>query len=331
MPWIDQHKLTTPTSARVITDLVGDRGSESRNDVSAGVLRVPKPKRGFESISLSDARDRAERPNASLPRPFLKWAGSKRHVLRHIVDLLPPTFRVYREPFLGSGALFFLLAPKRAALTDSCSDLIDTFTALRDNAGAVIRYLEPLKPDPGLFYGIRQRRSHGRVKRAAEFIYLNKTCWNGLYRVNGQGVFNVPYGAPKTDFVADPANLRACSDALRRSGVDLASCDFEKALANASAGDLVYLDPPYVTGHSNNGFLEYNETIFSWADQVRLAGIARRLREKGAHVIVSNANHSPVVALYKGFSVKTFDRSSTLASDVTKRRTVSEVLIHSAP
>jgi len=193
-----------------------------------------------------------------------------------------------------------------------------------------MQYLQPLKPDPVLFYGIRGGRSSGRIKRAAEFIYLNKTCWNGLYRVNSQGTFNVPYGAPKSDFIADPANLVSCANALRQPAVTLDACDFQQALADSSAGDLVYLDPPYVTSHSNNGFLEYNETIFSWKDQVRLADIAKRLHRKGVHVIVSNANHGPVVELYKGFCVKTFDRSSTLASDVTKRRTVSEVLIHSA-
>ena len=137
---------------------------------------------------------RAQSPNSALPRGFLRWAGSKRAMLRHIVPFLPVKYRTYREPFLGSGALFFLLQPERAELSDTCAQLIESFEGVRKNVSQVIRFLKPLKPDRNMFYQIRNNPSSGRIKRAAEFIYLNKTCWNGLYRVNGDGRFNVPFG-----------------------------------------------------------------------------------------------------------------------------------------
>ena len=250
--------------------------------------------------------------------------------MRKIVPFLPSQFGVYHEPFLGSGALFFLIRPDRAWLSDKCGELIDAFTVIRDDVSAVIRYLRPLKPDRDLFYAIRKRPSHGRLKRVAEFLYLNKTCWNGLYRVNSEGRFNVPYGMPKTDFIADFENLRACSETLQKSSVRLRSCDFEEALADVRADDLVYLDPPYVTRHNNNGFIDYNKTLFSWKDQKRLARRARQLAELGAYVIVTNANHSEVVELYRGFTSRTVSRSSTLASDPKCRVRVKEAILCSS-
>jgi DNA adenine methylase len=283
----------------------------------------------LHQVSKSDLKLRALKPNSSLPRAFLRWAGSKRLILRHIVDLLPERYRVYHEPFLGAGSLFFLIQPERAHISDSCQALIDTFCAVRDNVSAVLRYLTPLRPSQKLFYEIRENGSHSPFKSAAEFIYLNKTCWNGLYRVNANGRFNVPYGRPAGDTTVDPINLRHCSDALGKREIRISASDFAKVLENAEKGDLVYIDPPYVTGHHNNGFRDYNERLFSWEDQERLAQVAKDLVRKGAHVIISSANHPDVVRLYPDFSLHVFDRKSTLASDTTKRRNVSEALFRS--
>lgn len=244
-----------------------------------------------------------------------------------MVDSLPSQFATYHEPFLGSGALFFLLSPTRASLSDRCSELIEVYKATRDGVSAIIRYLRPLQPDREVFYAMRNRRSRGRLKRAAEFMYLNKTCWNGLYRVNSEGRFNVPYGMPKTTFIADFANLRACARALQVDGVRLQACDFETALESVEPGDLVYLDPPYVNGHNNNGFVDYNEILFSWEDQKRLAKRARQLAEAGAYVIVTNAHHYEVLELYRGFACQTLGRVSTLASNPGRRVPVREALL----
>ena len=287
----------------------------------------------FQTSSLIDDEKlsaRADKPLSALPRPFLRWAGSKRHLLPYLVDVLPKRFGTYREPFLGSGSLFFLLQPHVASLSDSCEALIDTYGAVREGVVNVMSHLKQWKPDKKLYYAIRENMSEGRFKRAAEFIYLNKTCWNGLYRVNSDGKFNVPFGLPKSDAIADPNNLRACSALLRQPGIRLFCDDFDAALESASQGDLVFLDPPYVTSHSNNGFLEYNEAIFSWSDQQRLARVAKTLLMRGVHVIVTNADHKPIRDLYRGFDIKRIKRPSTLASDKAKRRIVSELIFHSA-
>ena len=270
---------------------------------------------------------RAARPFSATPRAFLKWAGSKRLLLSHLIEILPAEIGTYYEPFLGSGSLFFLLRPKKAALSDRCGPLIETFSAVRDNVSSVIRHLRTMVPDVELYYGIRSSPSRGLYKRAAEFIYLNKTCWNGLYRVNSSGCFNVPYGRPKSTVICDSENLRACALALRAEGVTLAVGDFAESLANALPGDLVYLDPPYVTTHTDNGFRDYNETLFSWKDQERLARMAQELVAREVSVIVSNANHPEIISLYDGFSARSFERKSTLSSDMTKRGRASEALL----
>lgn len=282
-----------------------------------------------QRLDLQQLSVRAHLTNSAIPRPFLKWVGSKRLILKYLVDVLPGCFRTYREPFLGSGSLFFLIRPQRAVLSDTCSELIETFEAVRDGKESVLRYLRDLKPQKKLFYEVRQNRSHGRFKRAAQFIFLNKTCWNGLYRVNSQGQFNVPFGAKPPKQIADPINIEHCAEQLQRPGVAVQTCDFEENLSQASIGDLVYLDPPYVTSHNDNGFIEYNERLFSWQDQLRLAEMARVARDRGAHVIVSNANDSRVIRLYKGFNIMQFSRKSTLASDKARRNTVTEVIIFS--
>jgi DNA adenine methylase len=250
-------------------------------------------------------------------------------LLPQILEVMPATYGTYREPFLGGGSLFFLLQPGQASLSDACTDLVATYQAIRDNPSAVLRCLAPLRPDRELFYTVRENRSAARFKRAAEFIYLNKTCWNGLYRVNANGDFNVPYGAPRTDTIVDPENLRSCSAALAGPRVKVTSLDFEDALLDTQPGDLVFLDPPYVTQHNNNGFVDYNELIFSWHDQERVARVATRLAALGAHVLVTNAYHQDVLDLYEGFQVTALNRRSTIASSASKRGAVTEALLWS--
>jgi DNA adenine methylase len=278
-------------------------------------------------LEHKDLIRRAKQPNSMRPRAFLKWAGSKRFLLSHIAPHLPIEWNTYREPFLGSGAMFFLLRPKRANLSDKSQELIETFTAVRDNPAAVTRYLTALDSSRDTYYHVRSNRSRGRFKRAAEFIYLNKTCWNGLYRVNAAGEFNVPYGWPKGPNKVDTQNLHDCAVALSSEDVSLTVSDFEDNLGQAESGDLVYLDPPYVTGHNNNGFVDYNEVLFSWADQIRLAEIARELVHRGVFVVVSNANHDAVLNLYPEFRAVPISRTSTLAANPMKRGRVSEVLM----
>lgn len=282
------------------------------------------------TLDKDELRERAMHNLATQPRPFLRWAGSKRLLLPQLVNALPESFGSYYEPFLGSGALYFLLRPKKAVLNDTCRELVDTFGAVRRDVDKVIRSLRPLKPNRDMFYQIRSNRSRNAYTRAAEFIYLNKTCWNGLYRVNSKGQFNVPYGRPKTDAIVDEANIRSCSKLLRRADVQLQSGDFAVSVASAGEGDLVFLDPPYVTRHNDNGFVDYNERLFGWDDQIRLAKTARDLVKRGAHVLVANAYHRDLLDLYTGFSISKLNRASTLASNSSKRGRVTEALFWQA-
>ncbi len=222
--------------------------------------------------------------------------------------------------------MFFALRPQSAVLSDSVAELVDTFSAVRDRPKKVVEYLSALPPDKDTFYQIRQNRSHGRLKRAAEFIYLNMTCWNGLYRVNSKGDFNVPFGQMKSPRVYSEENIRACANALNGSSVELTHGDFADAISKARAGDFVYLDPPYVTSHNKNGFHEWNSKLFIWSDQVRLSQIANRLADKGVHVLVSNADHFDIIKLYSEFHVTRIERASTLAGDPNKRRRTTELL-----
>jgi DNA adenine methylase len=288
---------------------------------------LPEKSRAKQVLESSVLEARARAPLSTAPRAFLRWAGSKRYLLRHLVPLLPTEIGTYYEPFLGSGSLFFLLRPDRAVLNDACQDLMDTYQALRDSPDLIIQALSEMRPDPVVYYRIRRARSTDPAIRAAEFVYLNKTAWNGLYRVNASGEFNVPYGRPKTDNISDAGNLLECSSALRHGRVALKLGDFEAATRTVAAGDLVYLDPPYVTRHNDNGFVDYNERLFSWADQERLAIAARRLADARATVIVSNANHSDVLALYPEFTAIQVDRQSTLAGSPASRGPVSEVIL----
>jgi DNA adenine methylase len=281
-----------------------------------------------ESVGGEDLKIAANTGRFSeLPRPFLRWAGSKQSLMGQLLPLIPKTYGRYFEPFLGSGALFLRLRPKRATLSDASKDLIELWKALETDVDSIIEYLRPLKPDRELYYKIRENRSTNEVTRAAELMYLNKACWNGLYRVNSSGKFNVPYGAPRSDFIFDEDNLRACSKLLKRSTISLYNQDFDKTLSRAREGDLVYLDPPYVTKHNNNGFRDWNERLFRWDDQVRLSETAERLRKRGVVVIVSNANHADIASLYPNFAHQQAYRSSTLSSNSIFRGKVSELIM----
>ncbi|MBZ9676099.1 DNA adenine methylase [Mesorhizobium sp. ES1-1] len=262
-------------------------------------------------------------------RPFLRWAGSKQRLLAQIIPLIPKSFGRYYEPFLGSGALFFALEPDRATLSDVSTELVETWRSVRDHCKDLCDYLDPLKPSKELFYQIRSGRSSEYPRRAGEFLYLNKTCWNGLYRVNGKGEFNVPYGAPQSDFIFDRANLIRCSRLISKKNISILNVDFRVSLKSVREGDLVFLDPPYVTKHNFNGFRDWNEQLFSWADQERLAATAKRLADKGAYVVVSNADHPDVAELYTGFTRSSLERASTLASNAARRGRVTEALFRS--
>lgn len=258
--------------------------------------------------------------------PLLKWAGGKRNLLHSILPLVPPRFGRYYEPFLGGGALFFALEPEEALLSDKNSDLTHAYLQIRDKPDLVIRALRRLKNSKRDYYHIRASSPRTDADRAARFIYLITLAFNGIYRVNLNGHFNVPYGYKKHLEPCDEERIRRASALLRRAVIR--DQDFEEALAGAARGDLVYLDPPYTVAHGNNGFVKYNAKIFSWEDQVRLSLVAKKLADKGCTVIVSNADHFSIHKLYKGFAVKTVERHSIIAASSEFRSQVTECVFY---
>jgi DNA adenine methylase len=261
-------------------------------------------------------------------KPFLKWAGSKQALLKHITPVLPEAFNTYYEPFVGAGSVLLHLRPQSAVISDLSSELIGVWLAVQRHAEHIVDRLRGRTPERAEYYRIRSARSSDPVERAVEFIYLNKSCWNGLYRVNLKGQFNVPFGANVGSQIIDAKNILNCSEILNSGCIEIKCCDFADATASAKKGDFVFFDPPYVTRHNFNGFRDYNEKLFSWSDQERLAKEARRLRELGVHVVVTNAAHDDIRALYAGFHSREFDRTSTLASKASFRGRVSEVIFY---
>ena len=256
--------------------------------------------------------------------PFLKWPGGKRRLVPAILPLIPKSYRRYYEPFLGGGAVFFALRPRRAWLSDTDADLINCYQQVRDNPECVIQRLLTLKNSESDYYSIRAQRPRALDIRAARLIYLATLSFNGIFRRNRRGDFNVPYGHKTHLDPCDQERVLAASRSLRRAR--LVCSDFENAVNSAGRGDVVYCDPPYTVAHGANGFLKYNARIFSWDDQVRLAALARRLADRGCRVLVSNANHPSLINLYKGFNRLVLSRPSTIAANIAHRQETTECL-----
>jgi DNA adenine methylase len=264
-------------------------------------------------------------------QPFLRWAGSKRWLASHIAELVPPTVGTYFEPFLGSGAVYFALPNGTASnLADTLGSLVNCYSHVQQDPKQVAAIASEWGSDSASFYAVRALRPHAdSIEKAAQFIYLNRFCFNGLYRENSRGEFNVPFGRPKNANMITPEELSAASRRLNHR-TTLSTGDFAETLAACQTGDFVYLDPPYVAGHRNNGFVDYNARIFSWYDQQRLSEEFHRLTRLGVHVVVSNADHPSVRELYEGHSVKSVSRHSSMAASVAARGQSREILVTSA-
>lgn len=262
----------------------------------------------------------------SLQAPLFKWTGGKRWLVDHVEPTLP-RFARYHEPFVGGGALFFGLKPRCATLADTNGELISAYIQIRDNPLGVSRILRTMDIGREAYTAIRRWRPRSEVRRAARFVYLNRTAFNGIYRVNRNGIFNVPFGCKPSTALPDFDTLRAASVALK--GVRLYQRDFARSIGFAKRRDLVYVDPPYVTHHNNNGFQRYNEVIFSWEDQKRLALCCSLAAKRGVFVLVSNAAHNEVLALYDGFRRDLVSRQSAISAKPSGRTSVKECILRS--
>lgn len=266
----------------------------------------------------------------SQPRlgPLFRWPGGKRWLVPQLRPLVPKDCGTYYEPFFGGGALFFALLPPRAVLSDSNVELMESYQAVKDSFSKVEELLSSYGRDRASYESIRRSAPSDSSERAARLIYLTTLAFNGIYRVNRQGRFNVPYGGREYPSLGQQGSLEAYAQALTEA--EIASGDFEAAVSTAKAGDFVYLDPPYTVAHSNNGFLRYNERIFSWKDQLRLASVAADLDRRGCVVAVSNAAHTSIRPLYASFAVFAVSRKSLIAADSIHRRVTEELVFTNA-
>jgi len=266
----------------------------------------------------------AARPE-SAPRPILKWAGGKQALAERLVADFPPRFERYFEPFVGGASVFLCLQPRRAVLCDRNAWLVETYRAVRDHAGEVARELSALRNTREDFLRIRalDPRALPPPRRAAHLVYLNKTCFRGLFRVNRAGRFNVPYGGYQRRYF-DPANLSRFAASL--AGVDLRCGDFECGLEGITARDFAYLDPPYHKLGGYSDFNRYTDQPFVEADHARLANVCRALDRRSVRWAVTQSDTALVRRLFAGFRVRRIRarREINLASS---RRDIVELLI----
>lgn len=261
------------------------------------------------------------------PPPFLKWAGGKRWLMPLARQLATQKLGTYYEPFVGSGAMFFALRPQKSVLSDFNDELMAVYAAIRQDWDAVVRELKRHHRNhcSDYYYEIRASRPRSEHTKAARFIYLNRTCWNGLYRVNRDGFFNTPIGT-KTSVLLDTDDFEAVARSLR--GATLMSGDFESVIDRAGQGDFVFADPPYTVRHQFNGFVKYNEKLFSWADQERLMEALYRATSRGARVLCTNADHHSVRELYgQHFNLTPVTRYSSISGMKKSRGTYAELII----
>lgn len=275
--------------------------------------------------------------DTTLIKPYLKWAGGKRQLLPEIKKHLPRnvTEYTYYEPFAGAGAVLFALLPEKAVINDCNDQLIMTYICIKKEVEDLITLLREYqrKNTKEFYYRLRNLDKDTQsfnqladVEKAARFIFLNKTCYNGLYRVNSRGLFNVPYGTYKNPPICEDRVLRRISAYLNNRDISITNCDFEDALAYAGGRSFIYFDPPY---HSpdKSGFTGYHANGFGDGEQERLRSVFIRMTERGAKCLLSNADTEFIRDLYKAFEIIPVQAKRAINSDSARRGYVPEVLI----
>ncbi len=272
------------------------------------------------------------------PKPFVKWAGGKRQLLAELEKNFPKQFGTYFEPFLGGGAVLFdLLAKKpnlKCSVSDLNSDLVLAYVTIRDKLGRLIESLENHsknyhKDSTGYYYEVRKQEPKSQIEKVSRLLFLNKTCFNGLYRVNSKGKFNVPLGRYTNPNIVNRENLTAVSKFLQSDKIKISCRDFESILKDAKKGDFVYFDPPYQPVSDTANFTSYTHRDFTEDDLQRLADLANQLNSKGSYVLLSNSNTKIVKKIFssKKWKVKEIAVNRAINSNSQKRTGHKEVLI----
>lgn len=269
----------------------------------------------------------APTPLLRAARPFLKWAGGKTQLFEQLQPFVPEKFRTYHEPFLGGGAVFFALRPPRAQLSDVNDELVTCYQAVRDRVDELVTALQAHTYERDHFYKVRSLDPETLpvAERAARTIFLNKTGFNGLYRVNSSGGFNVPFGRFRNPTICNEENLRACSDSLQN--VVIETRDFTCILEAAQEGDFAYLDPPYVPLSETAHFTSYIRGGFGWPEQERLAGVVKELTKRRVKVMLSNSDVPTLRELYADYRIETVAATRRINSRVDSRGAVPEIVV----
>ena len=271
-------------------------------------------------------------------KPFVKWVGGKRQLLRDIIPLIPEDYTRYIEPFAGGGAVFFSLSSQiqkagiPAWLNDINPELVNSYLMVRDQPDALLADLRTHIYDKDYFLNLRALdrteeglAALGTIARASRFIYLNRTAFNGLYRVNAKGQFNVPFGRYTNPLIADADRIYACSAALQN--IQITCTSFDQVLSRAGAGDFIYLDPPYIPLSQTSYFTSYSHDGFGPDEQVKLARLLYELDKRGGRFIASNAYVPELAELYAGFTIREVKATRAINADKKGRNAVSEALI----
>ena len=279
-----------------------------------------------------------KRGNNPLVSPVVKWVGGKRQLLDDILPSFPERFGTYFEPFFGGGAVLFARQPKKALINDLNADLIRVYIAIRDNPEELIAELKKFENSKECFYAQRELDRNkvvfeklSDIQKAARLIFLNKTCYNGLYRVNSAGEFNTPFGAYKNPNIVNETTIMAVHSYLSKNEIAITQGDYSSAVESAKKGDFVYFDPPYDPVSTSAAFTGYNEGGFDKEEQIRLRDLCLTLVKKGVYVMVSNSATEFIKGLYSDpcFRIKIVKAKRNVNSVATKRGEVDEVLITS--
>lgn len=269
--------------------------------------------------------------------PFVKWAGGKTQLLNKLREHFPQSFNKYYEPFIGSGSLFFNVRPKDAVINDNCEELMKVYKCFKDpNEFRLLKEeLRKMQESHNEDYYLKIRamdkdsyfKELPIYKRAARMIYLNKSCFNGLYRVNRNGYFNVPSGKKSTIKCFDEENLNNIYHYFESNKIKILCTDFEKAVEGANEGDFIYFDPPYDSFENTKTFTSYSKDMFNKDEQVRLANLFRKLSDAGCYVMLSNHNTNFIRNLYQDFNIHVVNAKRMINSDANGRGDVEEVII----
>ncbi len=263
--------------------------------------------------------------------PIVKWVGGKRQLMFELIKNMPKSYNRYFEPFIGGGALFFELQPEQAYISDMNEELINLYSVVRNNVYELIKDLSKHEVSKEYFLEIRnidrteQYTELSDVERASRFIYLNRTCFNGMYRVNSQGQFNVPFGYYKNPRIIDENNLLNCSELLKKTEIKCA--DFSEILTKVKKGDLVYFDPPYVPLNETSSFTSYTKDGFDINMQFKLRDVCDELDNKGVKFMLSNSDTKLVNELYVNYEIKKVFASRQINANADGRGKITEVLV----